>query len=124
MDKKKILLIDNEKDFTDVVKMALEATEKYEVTIENKGANGFVVARAMKPNLILLDIVMPDMEGSAVAAQIKDNESLKDTPLIFLTAALTREEAKTQGSVIGGCPIIAKPVSKEDLISCVEKNIS
>ena len=61
MDKKKILLIDNDKDFADVVKMALEATEKYEVTVENKGANGFVVARAMKPDLILLDIVMPDM---------------------------------------------------------------
>ena len=55
---------------------------------------------------------------------MKDDESLKDVPVIFLTAALTREEVETQGRVIGGHPIIAKPVSKEDLISCVEKNIS
>ena len=124
MEKKKILVIDDEKDFTEIVKFNLEKTGKYEVRTEDKGSNGLAAARALKPDLILLDILMQDMDGSDVASQIKDDENVKNIPIVFLTAVITKAEVDSFGEVIGGHPFIAKPVSVEGLIDCIEKNIA
>lgn len=122
MGKKKILIIDDEIDFTNVLKINLELTGKYEVRVENKGANGLAGARAFKPHLIFLDIIMPDLEGSVVASQIKSDENIKDIPIVFLTAAITEEEADSKTGLIGGHPFVAKPASLEQLIDVIEKN--
>ena len=123
MERKKILIIDDEEDFTESVKFSLEKTGKYEVRTENKGSEGLASVRAFKPDLILLDILMPDMEGSDVARQIKDDESVKNIPIVFLTAVVTKRDIDTHGEVIGGYPFIAKPVGVDSLIDCIEKNI-
>ena len=123
MEKKRILIIDDEEDFTEIVKFNLEKTGKYEVRTEDKGINGLAAVRAFRPDLILLDILMPDMNGSDVAIQIKNDESVKDIPIVFLTAVMTKEEVASYGEVIGGHPFIAKPVSVESLIDCIEKYI-
>ena len=123
MEKKKILIIDDEKDLTDIMKFSLEGTGKYEVRTENGGSRGLVAARAFKPDLILLDILMPDMDGSDVASQISEDESLEDIPIVFLTGVITQKEVDSYGEVIGGYPFIAKPVSVESLIDSIEKNI-
>ncbi len=123
MEKKRILIVDDEKDFTEIVKFNLEKTGKYEVRTEDKGSNGIAAVRAFKPDLILLDILMPDMDGSDVAIQIKNDESVKDIPIVFLTGVITQKEVDSYGEVISGYPFIAKPVSVESLIDCIEKNI-
>lgn len=124
MSKKKILIIDDEENFTKIVKLNLEETSKYEVRTENKGSFGLAAAKKFNPDLILLDILMPDMEGSEVAFQIKNDEDTKNIPLVFLTAVAKKEEVKASSGVIGGYPFIAKPVSVEELIDCIKKNIS
>ncbi len=124
MDRKRILTIDDEVNFTKLLKLNLEQTGKYQVQTENRGAQGIVAAKAFKPDLILLDIVMPDMEGPDVAVQLKSDESVKDIPIVFLTAVVTKEEAGVQGETIGGHPFIAKTASLEDLIECIERNLS
>lgn len=121
--KKKVLIIDDEKTFTQLVKFNLEETLKYEVRIENKGQNGFAAAKEFEPDLILLDIMMPDIGGDKVASQLKASENTKNIPIILLTAIVTKEETAAEGDVLGGYPVIAKPVSIEKLIRVVEKNL-
>lgn len=120
--KKKILLIDDEVTFTNLVKLNLEESGKYEVRVENKGAEVVTAVLQSKPDLILLDIIMPDIEGSEVAGQIRANEQTKNIPIIFLTATILKEEIPQDGR-IGGNLFISKPVSSESLISQIEKVI-
>lgn len=123
MEKRKILIVDDEKTFTQMVKLNLEAAGKYEVMTENKGGNALIAAKQFHPDLILLDIVMPDMEGSVVAEQLLGDDLVKDIPIVFLTALVTQKEIGTSYTFIGNHPYIAKPVSTNDLINCIEKNL-
>ncbi len=124
MDKKKILVIDDEQDFGKMVKLNLEDTGQYTVRIEDKGANAISVTKEFKPDLILLDIVMPDVDGGEVVHQMKKEEELKDIPVVFLTAIVTEGEVDSQRGVIAGYPFIAKPVSVKKLISSIEENLT
>ena len=120
MAKKKILVIDDEEALTRLVKLNLEATGNYEVMTENRGSQALAAVKAFKPDLVLLDILMPDMDGSDVAGQIMADKDVSDTPIVFLTAMIRKEETKASCGVIGGHPFIAKSVSIKELISCVE----
>ncbi len=124
MARKKIMIIDDEEFFTKLVKLNLEKTGKYEVRAENKGSQSLAAAREFKPDLILLDILMPDMEGSEVAIQLKNDVNTRDIPVVFLTAVVKKEEVESGSGVIGGHPFIAKPVSTNELINCIEQNLS
>ena len=123
MEKKKILIIDDEEDFTKLVKMNLEATGKYEVKVENKGAIGFDAAKQFRPDLILLDILMPDMEGSEVASQLSDDKDTGSIPIVFLTAIVKQNEIKGNNGFIGGRHFVAKPVNADKLIAIIERAI-
>lgn len=120
MGKKRILLIDDEVSFTRMLRLNLEKTGAYEVREENKGARGLAAAREFKPDLILLDVIMPDADGGDVASQIKADQSLKDTPIVFLTAVVTKKEE----GMVGGHPFIAKPVGAKELVECIERNLA
>ena len=122
--KKRILVIDDEAGFTRLLKLNLEATGHYEVREENCGPNGHSTARGFKPDLILLDVMMPGMDGGAVAARLQEDAHLKSVPLVFLTAAVKQEEVGSHGGMIGGFPFSAKPVSLSDVIEVIEKNLS
>ena len=119
MSKKRILLIDDESGFTRMLKLNLEDTGAYEVRAENRGTEGLAAARQFKPDLILLDVVMPDMGGGEVAFQIADDLNLENTPIVFLTAAAKKEDE----GIIAGRAIIAKPVTAEEVIDCIERNL-
>jgi DNA-binding response OmpR family regulator len=123
MAKKKILIVDDEEALTRLVKLNLEATGNYEVMTENKGSQGLAAVKAFKPDLVLLDIIMPDMDGSDVAAKIMEDRAVSDTPVVFLTAMIRKEETAANRGVIGGHPFIAKSVSIKELIDCIEKNV-
>ncbi len=119
---KKILIIDDEIDFNRMVKLNLEETGKYKVKTQSKGAEGLATARQFKPDLIFLDLAMPDMQGGEVARQLREDESVKNIPIVFLTALATKEETASRGAVIGGNLFVAKPVNLESLIECIEEN--
>ncbi|KPK98087.1 MAG: histidine kinase [Omnitrophica WOR_2 bacterium SM23_72] len=123
MDKKKILIIDDEVAFTRMIKLNLEATGRYEVSEENKGAQGVAAAKEARPDLILLDIIMPDLDGTTVATQLKEDPATKDIPVVFLTVVVQKKEIEDSGNIIGGYPFIAKPVNMEELIGCLSKYI-
>lgn len=120
MEKKKILIIDDEVDITAMFKLMVEKTGKYEVLTETRGDQAFSTVKQFKPDLVLLDIMMPKVDGGEVANQMKADEETKDIPIVFVTAAITKEEANTEGTLRGGYPVLAKPVPMEELINAVE----
>ena len=124
MKKKKILIIDDEQGFTEIVKFNLEATGEYEVRVENKGANALNAANDYHPNLILLDVIMPDEEGPDVLYKLRSDPILYNTPIIFLTATIRKDEVTDQEGTIGGHPFLAKPTTVRELIECIEKQLS
>ncbi|MEE9239098.1 MAG: response regulator [Thermodesulfobacteriota bacterium] len=124
MAKKKILVVDDEASLTRMLRRNLEATGKYEVREENSGALAYATAQQFQPDMIILDVMMPDMDGGDVAAKIQDDESLKHIPIVFLTAILKKEEvAESTGSTIGGRTFLVKPVKVDDLIACIENHL-
>src|SRR5207247_2593759 len=116
-EKKRILIIDDEASFARMVKLNLEKTGAFEVHVEHKAAYALPAAREFKPDLILLDVIMPAMDGGDVANQIKRDRNLKDTPIIFLTATVSKREAGDVGLNSGGELFLAKPISVEGLIT-------
>ena len=122
MEKKKILIIDDEQSFTNMVQLALGKTGRYEVRAENKGLNALDTTRRFKPDLILLDIVMPDISGGDIASQLNEDDAIKGIPVIFLTAIVTKDEAQKKDT-ISGRPCLAKPVGVQELIKAIEENI-
>ncbi|MCX5692557.1 MAG: response regulator [Candidatus Omnitrophica bacterium] len=121
--KKKILIVDDEKDFVEMVKWNLEKTGGYKVTVETESKYALDVAKVVEPDLILLDVMMPGMDGADVEYQIKKEEKLKDIPIIFLTAIVKEEEIESEDGAIAGHVFLAKPVTLKQLVDCIEKNI-
>jgi len=119
MSKKRILLIDDERSFNHVLKLNLEETGAYEVRTRNKGTKALAAAREFKPDLILLDIRMPDISGGEVASQIEADPDLKNTQIVFLTA--TGE--KDYEDIVASRALIRKPATVEEIIECIEKNL-
>jgi len=121
---KKILVVDDETTITRLLKLNLEKTGAYTVREENLGAKAYAAAREFKPDLILLDVMMPDMDGGDVAAQLQGDGLLKDIPIIFLTAAVKKEELTATGGMIGGFPYIAKPLDAKGVLAAIERQLA
>jgi CheY-like chemotaxis protein len=124
MSKKRILVVDDETSITRLLKLNLEQTGNYEVREENFGAKAVEAAQEFKPDLVLLDIMMPDMDGSDVAAGLKEDPALRKTPVVFLTAAVKKEELGAPEGMIGGRMYIAKPLNVKGVISVIEKTLA
>jgi two-component system OmpR family response regulator len=121
-EKRRILIVDNDRNSTHLVKMLLERTGAYLVLEENDATRAHQTARDFRPDLILLDIVMPETDGGEVAEQIERDPMLRTTPIIFLTALVTKAEAEARLH-IQGHPFLAKPINISDLIKGIEENL-
>jgi CheY-like chemotaxis protein len=119
---RRILIVDNDKNSTHLVKVLLEKTGRYVVSEENDSTRAHQTARNFRPDLIFLDVVMPDQDGGEIAAQIRADPGLQSTPIIFLTALVTRAEAET-GLHIDGHPFLAKPINIQELINAIEMSL-
>src|SRR5262245_170978 len=124
MTRKKILIIDDESSITRLLKLNLENTGFYSVREENQGMRGVATARQFKPDLVLLDVMMPDIDGGDVAAQLQKDPVLKSTPIVFLTAAVKKAELAARGNMIGGFPYIAKPLDIQGVLRAIEDNLA
>lgn len=120
---KKILLIDDEKDFCFFVKSNLETGGEFQVVTANDGEEGIKLARSEKPDLIFLDVVMSKMTGEDVAEVLSADEDTKQIPVVFLTGIVTKEEMGFEEpvQVIGGRKFIAKTVGPEKIIAYIKE---
>jgi CheY-like chemotaxis protein len=123
MKKKKVLIIDDEVGFTNIVKLALEGRDGYEVCVENDPLVAVEAARKFWPDIIILDVVMPKLDGGELHMRLTADPILKHIPVIFLTAIVRQKEVEEHQGIIGGSVYIAKPVSVDRLISVIEKHI-
>jgi CheY-like chemotaxis protein len=121
-ERRRILIVDNDPNTTHLVKVLLERTGRYLVLEENDATKADQSARNFRPDLIFLDVVMQETDGGEVAAQIEADPELHNTPIVFLTALVTRAEAKS-GLNIQGHPFLAKPVSIPELINAIEQHL-
>ena len=121
-EKPSILIIDNSRDFTHAAKVALEKTGRYVVREENDSSKAHQTALTFKPDLVLLDIAMPETDGGEVAAWIQSDPALHRIPIVFLTALVTMAEARA-GLRIQGHPFLAKPIGLPELIKGIEENL-
>ena len=121
-EKRRILIVDDDRDSTHLIKILLEKISHYLVLEENDAAKAHESARDFRPDLILLDIMMPQIDGGDIAAQIDADPGLQRTPIIFLTALVTKAEANA-GLHIQGHPVLAKPIDIPELINRVEENL-
>src|SRR6266516_2982979 len=119
---RRILIVDNDPNATHLVKVLLERAGNYLVLEENDATKAHQSARNFRPDLILLDVVMPETDGGEVAARIQADSEFHNTPIVFLTALVTRAEAKS-GLNIQGHPFLAKPVNIPELINAIEKHL-
>jgi len=122
MDKIRVLLIDDEPGFTRMLKMNLER-HGFEVMVENNGAYAHTVARDFLPDFVFLDVIMPDVDGGEAASKIRSDPSLKDVPIVFLTAGVSKETTRVKRNVIGGETYIAKPATVDEIVRCIEKKL-
>ena len=121
-ERRRILIVDSDPNTTHLVKVLLERTGHYLVLEENDATKAHQSALNFRPDLILLDVVMPETDGGEVAARIEADPELHNTPIVFLTALVTRAEAKS-GLSIQGHPFLAKPVSIPELINAIEEHL-
>ncbi len=121
--KKRILAIDDEPGFTRMIKRTLEQTGRYEVRTENLARRAIEAAREFRPDLILLDVMMPGVLGSEVAAQLQADPELRAIKFVFLTAVVTKGEAQSSSGQIGGHIFVAKPVGAEDLCRVIDDQL-
>jgi CheY-like chemotaxis protein len=119
---RRILIVDDDRDGTRLIKSLLEKISHYLVLEENDAAKAHESARDFTPDLILLDMMMPQTDGRDIAAQIDADPELQRTPIIFLTALATKAEAKA-GMSFQGHPVLAKPINILELINKIEENL-
>jgi CheY-like chemotaxis protein len=122
--KKKILVVDDEVAFTRTLKMNLERTGQYEVRVENFAQDALKAAKEFKPDLIILDVIMPAEFGGDIAAKLRADPEFVHTPIVFMTAYVKRYRVEEHEGYISGYPFIAKPASIEEIISVIEKHLT
>lgn len=118
---KKVLLIDDEQDISFVFKRGLEASEKFKVKVCNEGREGIRKAKEFMPDIILLDMMMPELPGDEVAALLKEDPQTASIPIIFLTAMVRMEESHQGAVTPGRTPVVSKGVTTKQLISIIEQ---
>ena len=122
-EKKRILVVDDEPGVTRLLKLNLEQTGDYEVAAENVSQAALAAAEEFQPDLMLLDVMMPGLDGGNLASQLQTNPKLKGVPIVFLTAAVTREEVRARRGLVGGLPFLAKPVSLNEVLACLKRHL-
>ena len=121
--KRRVLLVDDEYDVTEALTINLEATGDYTVKAVNDPRQTIAVAREFRPDIIILDVVMPGMDGGDVQRAIRSDRHLKDTPIVMVTALVSRDEVGDGALEAGGDYMLAKPVKLATLVELIEQRI-
>jgi CheY-like chemotaxis protein len=119
---RRVLTIDDQTDIRRLIRMTLEF-EGFDVLEAGGGPEGLEMAWSKKPDLILLDVMMPGMTGLTVASMLRTDERLKHIPVVMLTA-LDRESDMEAGLATGAQAYLAKPFSPMELLDVVERLIT
>lgn len=114
----RILLVDDESDIVDLLKFRLEAY-KYEISVAGNGNECLAKVKTERPDIILLDLVMPEMDGYETMRRLKGAVDTKDIPVILFTASYTTD-IEMKAKELGAFDYVVKPFEPADLINKIE----
>jgi len=120
---KKILIIDDEEDFCYFVKANLQLISNYEILVAHRGKKGIRLVRKEKPDLILLDVMMPGIDGFEVLKRLKKSEETQYIPIIMLTAK-NEDESKIKAAGLYCEDYIVKPAEIKVLKAKIHRVLS
>ena len=106
--KKRILIVDDEDDIREVAQVSLELVGQYEVMTAASGRDGVQRARREQPDAILLDVMMPELDGPGTLAELRADPATRDIPVVFLTAK-TQQADRARLAELGAAGILVKP---------------
>jgi two-component system OmpR family response regulator len=121
-DKPRILIVDNNSRFARSARLLLDQSGKYVACTVIDPRRALETARSFKPDLMLVDLIMPQEDGIEVEAQLEADWALHGVPIVFITRLITPEEAR-DGRRINGHRVVPKPTRGFDLIRVVEENL-
>lgn len=111
----RILVVDDEPNVCAGLRLSLERAMQCQVSCVNDGKEALRLARTERPDVILLDVLMPGMTGGEVAEALRESPATRDIPVVFLTGLVARDELEKRGGEIGGERYLAKPASVDEL---------
>ena len=118
----RILIVDNNSKFARSARLLLDQSGNYIACTVIDPRRALETARSFKPDLVLVDLIMPQEDGPEVAAQLEADWALHGVPIVFFTSLITAEEAK-DGRRVYGHRILPKPASNSELFELVEQNL-
>ena len=118
----RLLLVDDEANLTTLMKMNLEQLGPYEVRMENDPRRALAAAQAFRPDVIILDFLMPGLNGAQVAVAIQADGSFKNTLGLFLTGSVNRQNVGKWADNMSW-PCLTKPVTAEALNAWIEAHL-
>ena len=116
----KILIVDDDEKMRSLYQDIL-LSEGFDILVAANGEDGLRLAIANRPDLILLDVMMPYKKGGEVSDDLLDNNKTKDIPVIYLTSIITEEEVKAQQGVVSERFIISKSSSRQELMQRIRE---
>jgi len=120
MDKKQILIADDELDVLSVLEKGL-AAEGYSIITTSIGKDVIGLAKSKRPDLIILDLEMPDMYGGDIARMLNEDPETKNIPVTFLTGMFPKEGDRKGGRVVAGHVLFEKPYDILELVTAIEE---
>ena len=122
MSKRRILLVDDEVPLTRLLKRLLD--DRYDVRVENRGSLALEAAREFRPDLILLDLLMPDLSGREILVQIRSDPDLHEVRVVFLTAAMPDDRARDEMGARSLDLWIAKPAMAAEVMERIDRQLA
>lgn len=119
MSKTRVLVVDDDPNLSRLAGIVLESSGRYEVMIVNDALRALPTARQFHPDVMLLDVDMPERDGGDLAHEASNDPGLRHIPILFLTGLVSREEAGTKQLECGGARFLAKPVEPAVLLEAV-----
>jgi DNA-binding response OmpR family regulator len=116
---KRILIVDDDITASRLLELGLERQGSFHVRVENNSTRTLATARVFQPDLIVLDIVMPVVDGGEVAARLRREADLKHLPIIFLTSLVGTGEVIGDTICRGGFIFLPKPANLNKLVACI-----
>ncbi|MBN2482943.1 MAG: response regulator [Candidatus Omnitrophica bacterium] len=119
---KKILVVDDEKEVVEYLSSILQRAN-YEVISTTQGKQALDLAFEHKPDLIILDVLIPDLRGEEIYRLLSENAETADIPIIFLTGIITEEDESFIQNLTGRSRLLAKPTTKEKILDAIHKTL-
>jgi CheY-like chemotaxis protein len=123
MNQRRVLIVDDDVNLSRLAGMILENSGEYQVMIVNESARALPAAVHFRPDIMLLDVDMPEKSGGDLASEAANDSRLRDIPILFLTGLVSYEEAGSRPLESGGLKFLAKPVEPALLLAEIARLI-